>query len=46
MDTLSERGWSEKSNGELLDLAEQEEYEVFVTIDQNLRYQQNLEKGR
>lgn len=44
VDTLAEKGWSDKSNGELLDLAEQEEYEVFVTTDQNLRHQQNLER--
>ena len=42
MDTLVEKGWSDKGNGELLDLAEQEEYEVLVTTDQNLRHQQNL----
>ena len=45
MDTLAEKGWSNKGNGELLDLAEREEYEILVTTDQNLRYQQNL-KGR
>ncbi len=43
MDTLAERGWSDKSNGELLVLAEQAGYKIFVTTDQNLRYQQNLE---
>ncbi len=41
-DTLAEKGWSEKDNGELLDLAETEGYEVFVTTDQNLQHQQNL----
>ena len=41
-DTLAEKGWSDKDNGELLDLAEREEYEVLVTTDQNLRHQQNL----
>jgi predicted nuclease of predicted toxin-antitoxin system len=39
--TVPEAGWSGKKNGELLRLAEQE-FDVFVTIDQNLRYQQNL----
>jgi hypothetical protein len=38
-------GWSTVTNGELLKLAEEHGYEVFVTTDQNLRYQQNL-KGR
>ena len=42
VDTLAEKGWSDKGNGELLDLAEQEGYEVLVTTDQNLRYQQHL----
>ena len=45
VDTLAEKGWSNKGNGELLDLAEREEYEILVTTDQNLCYQQNL-KGR
>ena len=34
-------GWGGFENGELLRLAE-EEYDLFVTSDQNLRYQQNL----
>ena len=42
VDTLAEKGWSDKGNGELLDLAEQEGYAVLVSTDQNLRYQQNL----
>ena len=42
VDTLAEKGWSEKDNGELLDLAEREGYEVLVTTDQSLRHQQNL----
>lgn len=42
VDTLAEKGWSDKGNGELLDLAEREQYEVLVTTDQNLRHQQNL----
>jgi len=42
VDTLAEKGWSDKDNGALLDLAERGDYEVFVTTDQNIRYQQNL----
>ncbi len=42
VDTLAEKGWAGKDNGELLDLAEQEEYEALVTTDQNLRYQQRM----
>ena len=39
--TVPERGWQGVRNGQLLKLAGQE-YEVFVTADQNLEYQQNL----
>jgi hypothetical protein len=35
-------GWDTLRNGELLDAAERAGYEVFVTTDRNLRYQQNL----
>ena len=42
VNTLAEKGWSEKSNGELLDLAEMEGYQVLVTTDQSLRHQQNI----
>ena len=41
-DTLAEKGWSEKDNGELLVLAEREGYEVLVKSDRNLRHQQDL----
>ena len=41
-DTLAEKGWSDKDNGELLDVAEREGYEVLVTTGQSLPYQQNL----
>lgn len=34
-------GWASKRNGELLKLAEGK-FEVFVTMDQGLEYQQNL----
>jgi len=39
--TVTERGWSGIENGELLSLA-QNEFDVFLTVDQNLTYQQNL----
>jgi len=39
--TAQDRGWGGFSNGELLSVAEQE-FDLFVTSDQNLRYQQNL----
>ena len=37
-----QQGWAAKRNGELLILAEQAGFEVLVTSDQNLRYQQSL----
>jgi predicted nuclease of predicted toxin-antitoxin system len=39
--TVTERGWSGIENGELLALAEAE-FDIFLTVDQNLKYQQNL----
>jgi predicted nuclease of predicted toxin-antitoxin system len=36
------RGWEELENGELLDQAEAAGFEVLVTTDKNLSYQQNL----
>ncbi|MFZ3202104.1 MAG: DUF5615 family PIN-like protein [Candidatus Acidiferrales bacterium] len=39
--TVQEAGWSGKENGELLALAETK-FDVLVTVDTNLRYQQNL----
>ena len=44
--TAFELNWSSLSNGELLSEAEAANFEVLVTTDQNLRYQQNLTKGR
>lgn len=37
-----ELGWSTLQNGELLNAAENGGFEVFITTDKNLRYQQNL----
>ena len=42
VDTAFELGWSYLRNGELLDRAEREGYEVLITTDQQLRSQQNL----
>ena len=39
--TVPEMGWQGTKNGELIRLAASE-FEVFVTADQNLQYQQNL----
>ena len=35
-------GWDTLSNGELLTAAETAAFEVFLTTDKNIRYQQNL----
>ena len=40
--TAYELGWSTLKNGELLAAAESNGFEVFVTTDTNLAYQQNL----
>jgi hypothetical protein len=40
-----ERGWDRISNGELLTIAEAAGFELLLTTDKNIRYQQNL-KGR
>jgi hypothetical protein len=42
VDTANERGWSHLQNGDLLDQAESNHYDAFITTDTNLRYQQNL----
>ena len=39
--TVPEAGWASKENGELLSLAAAQ-YDVFVTVDRNLAFQQNL----
>jgi hypothetical protein len=42
VDTAYERGWAALANGELLATAERDGYELLITTDQNLRYQQNF----
>lgn len=39
--TVQYMGWSGTKNGELLNLAE-DKFDVFLTADKNLRYQQNF----
>ncbi|HEX7330598.1 MAG TPA: hypothetical protein VF290_03815 [Pyrinomonadaceae bacterium] len=39
--TVTEQGWSGVKNGELLNLAATE-FDIFLTVDQNLSFQQNL----
>lgn len=41
--TVQDQGWSGITNGALLQLAEGQ-FDVFITSDQNLKYQQNLSR--
>ena len=41
-----ERGWEMLANGALLQEAEAAGFEVFITADKNIRYQQNLTRRR
>jgi len=43
--SVQESGWSGKQNGELLQLAESE-FDVLITLDTNVRYQQNLTRRK
>ncbi|MGD2182752.1 hypothetical protein [Lusitaniella coriacea] len=42
VDTAYERGWSTLANSDLLKAAERDGYDLLITTDRNLRYQQNL----
>lgn len=44
--TAYECGWARLKNGELLDNAEADGFDVLVTTDSNLKYQQNLASRR
>src|SRR6059036_1246808 len=41
-----ERGWDTLTNGDLLSVAEEAGFDVLLTADKNMRYQQNLEGRR
>lgn len=43
--TVPEAGWAGKKNGELLLLAEKSGFEIFLTLDRGMEYEQKL-KGR
>ena len=45
VETVEERGWDRIANGDLIREAESDGFNVVVTADQNIVYQQNL-KGR
>lgn len=40
--TAAQLGWATLANGDLLDRAEDAGYEVLITTDQSIRFQQNL----
>ena len=42
VDTAAEKGWDGLANGDLIDSAEREGYQVLITTDQGIRHQQNL----
>lgn len=42
--TVRDKGWLGKKNGELLKLMIADNFELFITVDKNLPYQQNLDR--
>ena len=44
--TAYECGWQILENGELLTAAENDGYDLLISTDQNLKYQQNLGQGK
>lgn len=46
VDTATEMGWAELENGKLLTEAETAGFDLLITTDQNLRYQQNLNERK
>lgn len=46
MTTVYELAWTTLRNGDLIAQAEAHSFEVLVTTDQNLKYQQNLKERR
>ena len=42
VDTAADKGWDRLSNGDLIDSAGQDGYEILITTDQNIRHQQDL----
>ncbi len=43
MVTVPEMGWAGRSNGDLLKLAAAHDFDAFITADQGIEYQQNLD---
>ena len=46
VETSVERGWATLANGVLLDRAEAAGFDVLLTTDQSIRYQQNMSNRR
>jgi hypothetical protein len=44
VEEVRDRGWDRLKNGDLLAAAEAAGFDVFVTTDRNIQYQQNLSK--
>ena len=44
--TVQQQGWAGLKNGELLRPAAEQGFDVFLTADQNLQFQQNLKRAR
>ena len=44
--TVQQQGWAGLTNGELLRRAAERAFDVFITADQNLEFQQNLARSR
>ena len=42
--TVKDMDWLGKKNGELLSLAAENDFEIFITLDKNLRFQQSIYK--
>jgi len=42
--TVRDKGWLGKKNGELLKLMIADNFQLFITVDKNLPYQQNLDR--
>ena len=46
VETTAERGWDSLTNGELLDAAEAEGFDIRLTADKGFQHQQNLRNRR
>jgi hypothetical protein len=44
--TADDEGWGQISNGELIGCAEKAGYQIILTCDQNIQYQQNMARRK